>query len=111
VARIVFSRFEFGAMLRGRWRPHSSNSRTIFKACLKERLAQHNFGTASDPAIRTIAGTILCHVELYLADADVRSRDESYRAMQDAEMRRLIAMLRFGWLDVAARINFLAYSP
>ena len=54
--------------------------------------------------------TVLCLVEHYLADADIRSRDAGYRDMQDTEMRKLIAMLRSGRLDDAAKIHFLGYS-
>ena len=54
--------------------------------------------------------TVLCLVEHYLVDADVRKQDVSYRDMQDAEMRKLIEMLRSGRLDEAAKIHFLGDS-
>jgi hypothetical protein len=53
---------------------------------------------------------VLCRVEHYFADADIRGRDSEYRDMQDADMRKLIAMLRSGRLDDAARIDFFGNS-
>ena len=53
---------------------------------------------------------VLCHVEHYLADADIRRRDSDYRAMQDAEMEKLISLLRSGRLNDATEINFLSQS-
>ena len=46
----------------------------------------------------------------FLADADIRSRDTEYRAMQEDEMRRLISCLRAGRLDAARRVTFLRAS-
>jgi hypothetical protein len=53
---------------------------------------------------------VLCLVEHYLADGDIRSRDDSYREMQDSEMRKLIALLRSGRLREAESVHFLGYS-
>jgi hypothetical protein len=53
---------------------------------------------------------VLCLVQHYLDDADIRRRDSEYRAMQDAEMEKLISTLRSGRLSDAAKIHFLGYS-
>lgn len=53
---------------------------------------------------------VLCLVEHYLADDDIRSKDFNYRVMQEAEMRKLISAVRSGRLSDAARIHFLGYS-
>jgi len=53
---------------------------------------------------------VLVNVEHYLADADIRARDERYRTMQDAEMARLISALRSGDLAAACQISFLGRS-
>jgi hypothetical protein len=53
---------------------------------------------------------VLCLVEHYLADADIRSKDFDYRSMQEAEMKKLISALRSGRLNDAAKIHFLGYS-
>jgi hypothetical protein len=42
------------------------------------------------------SGGIWSNLEHYLADGDIRARDERYRAMQDDEMRKLIGLLRSG---------------
>jgi hypothetical protein len=39
---------------------------------------------------------VLANVDHFLADADIRSRDLEYGAMQEMHMRRLIAALRRG---------------
>ena len=53
---------------------------------------------------------VLCHVEHYLSDADIRRRDSAYRAIQDAEMEKLISLLRSGRLNNATEIHFLGQS-
>ena len=55
-------------------------------------------------------GDILCRVEHYLADGDIRQRDFDYRAMQKVEMEKLIFSLRCGRLNDAAKIHFLGRS-
>lgn len=60
--------------------------------------------------IRNVSGhleAILCNLQHYLADADIRERDSDYKAFQDAELRKLVAHLRAGRVDQASRINFL----
>ena len=47
----------------------------------------------------------------FLADADIRVKDSSYRLMQENEMRRLIRLLRSGADGKAlAKITFLGAS-
>lgn len=53
---------------------------------------------------------ILCLVEHYLDDADIRHRDAAYGATQDAEMQKLISALRSGRLSDATEIHFLGRS-
>jgi hypothetical protein len=53
---------------------------------------------------------VLCLVEHYLTDADIRSRDFDYRCMQESEMKKLISALRSGRVNNATKIHFLGYS-
>ena len=51
------------------------------------------------------------NLEYYLADFDIRKRDHDYRAMQDAEMDKLVQLLRADAPNVdLAAIHFLGYS-
>lgn len=51
------------------------------------------------------------NLEHYLADLDIRETDPGYRAMQDAEMEKLVRLLRAGAPDPElAKIHFLGYS-
>jgi hypothetical protein len=51
------------------------------------------------------------NLEHYLADFDIRDRDHDYRAMQDAEMAKLIRLLRAAAPDDELDdISFLGYS-
>jgi len=51
------------------------------------------------------------NLEHYLADIDIREQDPTYRAMQDAEMKKLISLLRAGAPDVElAKVTFLRHS-
>lgn len=51
------------------------------------------------------------NLEHYLADADIRAKDDQYRLMQDSEMVKLITLLRTGGsLRDLARIDFLRRS-
>jgi hypothetical protein len=66
------------------------------------------YAAAESPAVLRI---IWPNLEHYLADADIRRRDPSYRAMQDAEMAKLVRLLRVGASDVElAKIHFLGRS-
>ena len=61
-----------------------------------------------DSALLDAVGENLDH---YLADADIRARDAEYRAMQDAEMRKLVILLRAGAPDSdLEKIHFLGRS-
>jgi hypothetical protein len=53
---------------------------------------------------------VLCVVEHYLADGDIRRKDSGYRDMQDTEMQKLISCLRSGRIGDALKINFLGHS-
>jgi hypothetical protein len=51
------------------------------------------------------------NLEHYLADFDIRERDPDYRVMQDAEMEKLVRLLRAGAPDAElVKIHFLGYS-
>jgi hypothetical protein len=51
------------------------------------------------------------NLEHYLADLDIREQDPDYRAMQDAEMQKLVHLLRTGAPSVElADITFLGRS-
>jgi hypothetical protein len=65
-----------------------------------------NYKRSSDSVVLNAVWDNLLH---YLDDADIRARDESYRDMQDDELRKLIKLLR-GQAPVAdlRRISFLA---
>lgn len=51
------------------------------------------------------------NLEHYPADDDIRERDAGYCAMQDAEMRKLVRLLRAGAPDAElVKVHFLGYS-
>ena len=51
------------------------------------------------------------NLEHYLADIDIRERNPAYRVMQDAEMEKLVRLLRAGAPDVElAKVTFLRHS-
>ena len=50
---------------------------------------------------------LMSSIDHFLIDSDIRAGDTRYRAMQEGEMRKLIACLRTGRLDEARRITFL----
>jgi hypothetical protein len=50
---------------------------------------------------------VLINVEHFLADADIRGRDVSYKEKQERSMTRLIAALRSGDIVTARSITFL----
>ena len=75
---------------------------TVAEATFRDKYA------AESPAVLRI---IWPNLEHYLADADIRRRDPSYRAMQDAEMAKLVRLLRAGASDAElAKIHFLGRS-
>jgi hypothetical protein len=58
-----------------------------------------------------LLGVIWPNLEHYLADLDIRKRDPDYRAMQNAEMEKLVQLLRAGApIAELAEIHFLGYS-
>jgi len=50
---------------------------------------------------------IMCNVEHFISDSDIREKDSRYRTMQEKEMRKLIQMLRTGNIDDAKLISLL----
>jgi phage gp16-like protein len=59
-----------------------------------------------DPRLKTIKENI----GQYIDDHDRRMEDDDYRRMQREEMRKLIHLLRIGYIDEADKINFLYES-
>lgn len=55
-------------------------------------------------------GEILCLLEHYLSDADIRARDVRYAEMQESELKKLISLLRSGQIEKAGHVHFLGYS-
>lgn len=53
---------------------------------------------------------IMCSVEHFLSDSDIRSKDIRYRKMQEDEMIKLILCLRSGKLGDVRLISFLHKS-
>ena len=55
--------------------------------------------------------TLWGNLEHYLADADIRAKDAAYRDMQDAELTKLIRLLREGGSKTMLRaLTFLGSS-
>jgi len=54
--------------------------------------------------------TITANLGHFIDDTDIREKDDTYRAMQKNEMKKLIHLLRLGQLDQAKKINFLYES-
>jgi hypothetical protein len=62
-------------------------------------------------AVPDLLNVICANLEHYLADFDIRERDPAYREMQNAEMEKLVRLLRAGAPDAElAKIHFLGYS-
>ena len=76
------------------------------------RLPESEFRAKCQSAIVSeLLDVIWPSLEHYLADFDIRDRDPDYRAMQDAEMAKLVRLLRAGAPDdELAHISFLGYS-
>jgi hypothetical protein len=87
---------------------------------LADQLEALRNGTLSESAFRAkcqaaIAPDLLSavweYLEHYLADCDIRKRDSDYRVMQDAEIEKLVRLLRAGASDAELRkIHFLGHS-
>jgi hypothetical protein len=60
---------------------------------------RHPIPGQSKPIVR-----ILCLLEHYLSDADIRERDVDYAAMQKAELAKLISLLSEGAVEEASAI-------
>jgi hypothetical protein len=87
---------------------------------LADELEALRSGTLTESQFRakcqaTIAPDLLSvtweYLEHYLADCDIRERDSDYRVMQDAEVEKLVPLLRAGASDAELRkIHFLGHS-
>jgi hypothetical protein len=77
------------------------------------RLSESEFRAKCQAAtvVPELLGVILPNLDHYLDDLDIRERDPRYRVMQDAEMDKLVRLLRAGASDAElAKINFLGNS-
>jgi hypothetical protein len=79
------------------------------EALLQGGLGEDDFRRKYEPRIPLpILEAIWSNLEHYLADADLRAKDAAYRAMQTAEMQKLIRLLRENApLSRLRRVNFL----
>ncbi|OAI56784.1 hypothetical protein AYO49_03585 [Verrucomicrobiaceae bacterium SCGC AG-212-N21] len=58
-----------------------------------------------------VATAVWPYVEHFLADDDIRARDDEYRTMQETELAKLVSLLRAGAPESELRqITFLGYS-
>ena len=53
---------------------------------------------------------LMCSIEHFLSDSDIRAKDINYRKMQEEEMTKLIKLLRSDRINDAKRISFLRKS-
>ena len=53
---------------------------------------------------------VLCYLEHYFSDSDIRERDSRYKEMQNREMLKLINLIRSGDCKKASMISFLGES-
>lgn len=61
--------------------------------------------------IRDDIRRIMCNVEHFLSDSDIRNRDSRYKKMQETEMLELISLLRAGRdINDILKISFLGSS-
>jgi hypothetical protein len=51
---------------------------------------------------------VLASVQHWVADGDIRARDEDYRLMQESAFDQLLSHLRAGRVDEAKDISFLS---
>lgn len=72
----------------------------------EEAILDRYFTEKTDPRLRTIKENI----GQYIDDYDRRMEDDDYRRMQEGEMRKLIHLLRIGYVEEAGKINFLYES-
>jgi hypothetical protein len=75
---------------------------------LSEREFRAKYEGHAAPAV---VRAIWPNLEHYLSDRDIRARDSRYRAMQDAELAKLIRLVRIGAPDSElTTITFLRVS-
>jgi hypothetical protein len=80
------------------------------EAVLRGTLSGRDFGLRYGGSVREspLLAATWGGLQHYLADADIRAKDERYRTMQDAEMSKFIRLLWQGApLAELARISFL----
>jgi len=53
---------------------------------------------------------VLCNLDHFLCDKDIREKDQGCRRMQETEMEKLIAFIRQGNIQKATKIHFLGES-
>lgn len=90
--------------------------KTIYE--LANDLERHLHGTVDAEFIRDQYGntnnsdiaTLMCSIEHFLSDSDIRGKEINYRKMQEEEMTKLIKLLRSGGINDAKRISFLQKS-
>ena|SRR5688572_30343196 len=82
------------------------------ESLLTGRLSERAFRTKYErDAESTLLPAIWPHLEHYLADGDIRERDSAYRAMQHAEVEKLVRLLRAGAPDSElGSVHFLGRS-
>jgi len=75
---------------------------------LSEEQFHARYRSRSEDSVATTIWPYLAH---FLSDTDIRARDEDYRRMQEAELAKLISLLRAGASDAElCRIHFLGDS-
>jgi len=75
------------------------------------RLSERDFRAKYQMDIGGVLSVIWPNLEHYLADEDIRGRDPAYRVMQEAEMEKLVTLLRAGASDNdLANVTFLRRS-
>lgn len=83
------------------------------ESLLTGQLSEGAFRTRyeGDVADSTLLDAIWGNLDHYWADSDIREREPVYRAMQNAEMEKLVRLLRAGAPDSElTKVNFLRYS-
>jgi hypothetical protein len=85
---------------------------------LANDLERHLHGTVDAEFIREQYGNtdnsdisaLMCSIEHFLSDSDIRAKDTTYCKMQEEEMTKLINLLRSDRINDARRISFLEKS-
>ena len=76
------------------------------KGTIQDDIILRTYFSDTDKDIKTITANL----GQFFDDTDIREKDDTYRAMQENEMKKLIHLLRLGQLDQAKKINFLYES-